>query len=81
MCCYNKDGWPDEEHALVSCYLKHVEPGSSIVIIDKLPYEGHGCVIALFARVDVLCFCCCMSDVYIFEVLKKWILLFFCSAM
>jgi hypothetical protein len=45
MCCYNKDGWPDEEHALVSSYLKHVEPGSSIVIIDKRPYdEGHGYV-------------------------------------
>jgi len=70
MCSYNKDGRPDEEHELVSSYLKHIEPGSSIVIIDKLPYEGHGYVIGLFTRVDVLCFCCCMSDVYIFEGLK-----------
>lgn len=52
-----KDGWPHEEHALVSSYLKHVEPGNPIVIIDKVPYEGHGYVIGLFSRVDVPCFC------------------------
>lgn len=73
MCCYNKDGWPDEERALLSSYLKHVETGNSNVIIDRVPYEGHDYVIGLFSRVDVPCFCCCMSDVYSFEGLKMWI--------